>query len=271
MIHVRAIVRLGPVVVVACLSDAPPLDETGEGSESTAAPTTTQGSTTSPDDVGDPTTASIESTTSVDASGDVTSEPGTSSGTGVSAMCGDGVVDEGEQCDDANTEPGDGCHSDCTEYKLVFVTSGPTAGALDGLAGADEQCQTAATEAAHSGTFRAWLSDDSISATERLGGSELAYRLVDGTRVAEDWNHVLGVGLEVAIHLDEHGGSVPSGDAVWTGTSPMGEILGPTCAGWTPMGMVGRVGYVDWTDVAQWTDADEHSCALLNHLYCFEQ
>jgi cysteine-rich repeat protein len=28
-------------------------------------------------------------------------------------MCGDGIVDSGEQCDDGNTTPGDGCSASC--------------------------------------------------------------------------------------------------------------------------------------------------------------
>ncbi|MFH1436616.1 MAG: DUF4215 domain-containing protein, partial [Pseudomonadota bacterium] len=30
------------------------------------------------------------------------------------SLCGDGLVGEGEECDDGNTTPGDGCESDCT-------------------------------------------------------------------------------------------------------------------------------------------------------------
>lgn len=33
---------------------------------------------------------------------------------GTAITCGDGVLDEGERCDDGNGEPGDGCESDCT-------------------------------------------------------------------------------------------------------------------------------------------------------------
>ncbi len=41
-------------------------------------------------------------------------------GFGKTPMCGDGVVDPGEQCDDGNTMPGDGCSATCT----VEITAG---------------------------------------------------------------------------------------------------------------------------------------------------
>ena len=35
-------------------------------------------------------------------------------------MCGNGVIDEGEECDDGNTIDGDGCSSSCTIEKEVI-------------------------------------------------------------------------------------------------------------------------------------------------------
>ncbi len=40
------------------------------------------------------------------------------------AWCGDGVVDEGEECDDGNTNDGDGCSSTCTVEAVCDVMPG---------------------------------------------------------------------------------------------------------------------------------------------------
>lgn len=48
------------------------------------------------------------------------------------SLCGNGALEIGEACDDANTTPGDGCEPDCT------ATSDPVCG--DGVAGPAEEC-----------------------------------------------------------------------------------------------------------------------------------
>ena len=272
--------RLGPILVTACFSDAPPLEETSEGSGGTSsADATTMQSATMPsgsNDVGEASTGVSEVTggpppTTGDTSVDDTGAPETSGDTGVPITCGDGVVDANEDCDDRNTDPGDGCHSDCTVYRRVFVTSEPIAGGMGGLDDADGHCQAAVDAVGWRGTFRAWLSDDAMSAGTRLSGSEHAYRMPDGTLVAADWADVLDGDLVSAIYLNEHGASVEGSDLVWTGTTPMGVATGPNCTDWSTNAGMGRVGVVDWAEAAQWTETDDALCSLLNRLYCFEQ
>jgi cysteine-rich repeat protein len=46
-------------------------------------------------------------------------------------LCGDGIIDDGEQCDDGNTFDGDGCDADCTgtcAEVTASVSSHATAG-----------------------------------------------------------------------------------------------------------------------------------------------
>lgn len=52
--------------------------------------------------------------------------------------CGDGRVDDGEECDDANTRDGDGCDAACQ-----VEVSGPACG--DGVRDGDEECDDANT------------------------------------------------------------------------------------------------------------------------------
>ncbi|MCY1064580.1 PQQ-binding-like beta-propeller repeat protein [Nannocystis sp. RBIL2] len=78
--------------------------------ETTAHSSTTPGSTTAPDlPTGDPTDGSSTATTGT------TDEP-------VPGVCGDGVVNAGEACDDGDGEPNDGCDAACTRSGEVVWT-----------------------------------------------------------------------------------------------------------------------------------------------------
>lgn len=82
-----------------------------------------------------PTTASTASTasTALDPTTDTGDDPttavtGTSATldltTGASAICGDGVVETGEACDDGNTLPGDTCGATCTPTNIIDIGIG---------------------------------------------------------------------------------------------------------------------------------------------------
>ena len=58
---------------------------------------------------------------------------GTNNGDDTGALCGDGIMDPGEQCDDGNRTGGDGCSSICTNET-------PQAACGDGQLDADEAC-----------------------------------------------------------------------------------------------------------------------------------
>ena len=61
-------------------------------------------------------TTAVTTTTSTGTSG--TSETG-STGDNPLPSCGDGVLDDGELCDDGNTADGDGCNADCTPSGML--------------------------------------------------------------------------------------------------------------------------------------------------------
>lgn len=88
--------------------------------------------------------AATSNTTGVDPSGSSGSSNGSSTttpgSTGSAAVCGDGVIDPGEECDDANPTPGDGCESNCRplfpkDPALIPGTAGATAIALGDVDG----------------------------------------------------------------------------------------------------------------------------------------
>ncbi len=91
----------------ACGGDEPSTADTG--SESTGGSSESTG--------GSPTTAPADTsggeTTAAATSGDTTGGSASSGSTGEN-LCGNGDLDEGEACDDANNEEGDACHADCT-------------------------------------------------------------------------------------------------------------------------------------------------------------
>jgi len=81
------------------------------GDETTTTSTTTTSTTTT-------------STTTTSTSTTTTSTTATSSTTTTLALCGNGLVDHIEQCDDGNTEPDDGCEDDCSSDVVCGDASG---------------------------------------------------------------------------------------------------------------------------------------------------
>ncbi len=149
--------------------------------------------------------------------------------------CGDGVLDGGEECDDANVIKGDGCSDLCKrDAAYVFVTSKQFAGDLGGLAAADMNCEMAAKMAALPGIYRAWLSDDVTPAISRLKPIDRPYVRTDGVQVAASFAQIVGPQeqkLSVAIALTEFKQvlkpkQVCDGtDVVWTATNEAGMLL----------------------------------------------
>ena len=193
----------------------------------------------------------------------------------------------GESCDaldnDCNGIVDDS--DDCV--RRVFVTSQAYSGDLGGLAGADAICQLHATTAGLYGTFKAWISDESQSASSRLAHSAAPYVLVDGvTVVAHGWSELTSGGLKHAIEVNEFGGPPPevtlgcgaTAAWVWTGTSSGGQLFAPgqTCAGWTGDSAALLLAGDAHSSDAAWTQKcsggpPEPNCTQTAALYCIEQ
>lgn len=201
-------------------------------------------------------------------------------------LCGDGFLfpeEKGgtEKCDDGNLENFDGCTSECVrEHRLVFVSSQMYKGNLEpaiesftGLDLADAHCQFLALVAGHSGTFRAWLSDETKSPSNRFGvpaNFSGIYELPNGILVAQGWQDLTDGTLEHAIDIDEKGQTIePS--AVWTNTATSGVGVVNHCLGWTSNdfdehGMVGSTQAINKT----WTSVDSITCSAQGRLYCIQ-
>jgi cysteine-rich repeat protein len=83
---------------------------------------------------------------------------------GGDAICGDGVVDSGEQCDDGNTDPGDGCTAACQSE------TGATAECGNGVIESGEECDDANDEAGDG--CDACVMEDNVCGDSMIGAGE---------------------------------------------------------------------------------------------------
>lgn len=138
---------------------------------------------------------------------------------------------------------------------IVFLSSQMYTGNLGGLAGADQNCQTLAAAAGLQGTFAAYL-----GSTTRLTQRQGAYRLVNGTVVANDAAGFFSSSHLAPIDRDERGAF--TGGEVWTGSG---------CSGWTTTAGTGPVGLSSRTDYG-WITVYQQFCDRNNvRLYCVQQ
>lgn len=154
----------------------------------------------------------------------------------------------------------------------VFVTSTTYNGNLGGLAGADAKCQERANAANLGGTWKAWLSDSSTSATTRLYHSEIPYKRLDGTIIANNWADLTDGSIQNKIMLSENQSFIQTAYS-WTGTRANGETdpNDPNCINWTSSTDNGSYGNNYYTDNRWSIGGIGYPCAPLVHLYCFEQ
>ena len=160
----------------------------------------------------------------------------------------------------------------------VFVTSGDWTGDLGGFSGADAKCQTAASSAGLSGTYMAWLSDDSLNPDNRFPnrGTPKAFRLTNGSIAANNWSDLTDGNLDTEIDWDENG--VIRNSPVWTNTTVSGIAIPGAldCNSWTD-GTPGESGQggASYTTNSYWTDATPvapggATCDNSHPLYCFQ-
>jgi hypothetical protein len=170
---------------------------------------------------------------------------------------------------------------------VVFVTSAAGSGNLGswadaggktGIAAGDAICQARADYAGLPGNFKAWLSDSTTAARDRLARSSERYLRVDGVSVANSWSDLMTAPyLDAPIEIDENGSHhalpLPS---TYTDTridgSTGGAIFGNTCGNWGSGNNADHAagGYSFAIDY-QWTEAGISACNFARSLYCFQQ
>lgn len=261
------------------------------------------------------TDSSVHETTGATDTGDppgstgstATSDSGTT--TGAIGVCGDGVHDRGEQCDDGNDVDNDDCSIKCvanfcgdqivqiTEEcddeqlqaeglcqpnctwtrKFVFVTSkGFTGAQIKGLLGADLHCNLAA-KGKLPGTYQAWLSDTTWWPAKRMAKHPLPYVRSDGELIAFGWEELASTMHKLPIDLAEDKGppfetdTLCGGHGIHTGTLEDGtrDFMSGDCKGWTS-----DQEFTTWgstLDLNQWSKACGGLCGLEAPLLCVQQ
>lgn len=168
--------------------------------------------------------------------------------------------------------------------KVIFLTSQQFDGNLGGLAGADAKCQTAATAGGLSGTFKAWMSDTTISARDRLTHNPAPYIRTDGATIANNWADLTDYHIKEPIMCDEFKECSAYVEmfhndtwrvSTWTGTWANGSAYpNPVmfCDNWSAgdgskQGSYGLASSID----EHWTDNSPMGCQNILRLYCIEQ
>lgn len=157
--------------------------------------------------------------------------------------------------------------------KKIFLTSTVYNGNLGGLSGADQKCQSLATAANLPGSWKAWLSTDTISAANRLTHSESGYRLLDDSLVANNWADLTDGTIVNGISQTEKR-TILVNQPVLTATTPSGTSNGMNCNNWqtasgyTVCGISGS-----GSSGGSWTNYSASCQCSANAfgLYCFEQ
>lgn len=160
--------------------------------------------------------------------------------------------------------------------RKVFVTSQTYDGSLGGLNGADAKCQLLAdAQPSLSGKiWKAWLSDSTGSPSTRFTKYDVPYELVNGTRIADNWDDLVDVDLLVAPINKTEAGLAPPVESVRTNTIYAGTVYSGIshCTNWTSSsGSNIRYGFTSVT-TSSWTNGGSTTCGpSLLPLYCFEQ
>jgi len=168
-----------------------------------------------------------------------------------------------------DADAGAAADSGVTEWR-VFITDTPQNANFGGIAGADALCADQATAAGLEGEFKAWLSTISSAVSDRVTYASGPYLLVDGTRVANDWDDLVDGSILAPVNLDANG-TLQVGE-VWTGTLATGASHpGDDCAAF----MSGSTGEAlcgaSSSTTATWTENITPACSTLLRLYCIEQ
>jgi hypothetical protein len=250
---------------------------TSSGSESTM-----QGSSSSTGSTSSGTVASDSSSDTSEATLPGSETAGTTSieetagtSTGFDAVCGNGIVEPGEDCDDSSTF----CNAACIKSRIVFVTSDPPlqAGAIDGLIGADYECRhrAALMNFPNAEGYRAWISTSTVDARDRVDHHAGRYVLVNGLIVAENWDEFISGIHQSPINVTEQSQTLVVD--VWTGTQPDGTRVPAQshCQDWTSSSALENAYAGDSTfSDESWTLnqlINPIGCVSAAALYCIEQ
>jgi hypothetical protein len=167
-------------------------------------------------------------------------------------------------------------YADPANTAIVFVSSTTTyTGNLGGLTGADSICQSNATAAGYSGTWKAIISDSTTSALSRIPFNWGTLKRPDGVVVANSWSDLWDGSIQNPISITAQG-TASAGYRVHSNTTSAGEIDSTTltCSNWsTTSGTApNKIGTMTSTSSTWIADNNGHSNSDCPHgiyaLYC---
>lgn len=163
--------------------------------------------------------------------------------------------------------------------RIVFATSKTFNGKLEGVDGADKECQAAAEKASLPGKYLAWIATKSgDDPATHFNRSASGYKLVDGELIAKDWSDLTDGKLHHSIYLDENGQKILDAPSeTWTNVAEDGtagsdlDLL--SCYSWTSNDSRHAGSHGDLTQLdPNWTDTGNAKyCDGSLRLYCFQQ
>jgi len=191
------------------------------------------------------------------------------------STCGNGEVDNGEECDASAGDEAVDCTMSCMYVsRTVFVSTGTYNADFGDLDAADQHCRDLALSAnlEHSNSFIALLSTSAEPISERIGAFGGEYNDTTSTKVAQGSGGLFSGALQNAIELDQFGqNAMEDNTQAWTGTLKSGASSGATCNDWTSLSFndFGQAGDLGESKGA-WVEASTIPCAFEAHLYCVQ-
>ncbi len=180
--------------------------------------------------------------------------------------CGAALADAGTGC--TACASGELCiQNACAKPRRVFKTNATFTGDLGGLAGADAKCANAARIQLRPGTFKAWLSDASTNALDRIVDVGPWYDFQSRLVFADKAQLALGPTKQLVV--DERGFTGTQFD-VWTGTLIGGTRATAHCTNWSSTTSTGQSGGAT-SETGTWTESTVEPCSAGKSLYCLEQ
>ena len=223
----------------------------------------------------------LEASASGDTTGDASTTDFTSQTSGTTSdptpVCGNGLLEQAEECDDGELIPDNGCSDTCNADIRAFVSSGNyKAGELMSLILADALCFNHAllADLPDPLRFKAFLSDSKTDARDRFKGKSRIV-MINGLVLADSWDALLAGELHGPLEVTEK--SETYHGPVWTGTRPDGTAAPDSthCVDWSTDSPIDSAyyGYSDELN-AEWLLADQQDnpveCLAPNAIYCFE-
>ena len=195
------------------------------------------------------------------------------------SICGDGLIEFPEECDDGNLITEDSCDDSCFKTRMVFRSFEKLPSNFGGTFFADGICTMNAKRAKLEGTYKAWVSDSDLFSAPlfRFESEDFQgwYLLPTNPpkKLAKGWKGLTTDFLVNWIDVSAAGvEEILTPEFVWTGTLQDGTFSeGNTCNGWTTTdanskAQIGSVG--NWNK--EWTEHQVTNCGFDKKIYCFQ-